>query len=335
MFLLIVLITGAAFGIYAYLNRDIESTDDAFIDAHITQIAAQVDGLVVGLDVSDNQRVHRGDLLVRLDRRDGEVKLAQARAQKATAEAQLAQNRAQLDVQSASIAQLTAQLDAAQSDAQQAREDLQRYAAVDPHAVTRQQVDTARNQARASGARMVSSQRALEAGQAQIAVLKAQVQGGEAAVAAADAQIAQAQLTLAYTEIRAPFDGYVTKRSVETGNVIKLGSSLLSLVSPEVWVTANFKETQLARIRPGQKVVIGIDALPGRRMRGHVDSVQDGTGSVFSTLPAENATGNYVKLVQRVPVKVVFEPDEAGDLRLLPGLSVVPEVDMGTKSDAP
>ena len=335
IFLLVLLIIGGGFGYYAYLNRNIESTDDAFIDTHVAQIASQVDGLVIALAVSDNQLVHKGDVLLRLDRRDGEVKLAQAQAQKSTAQAQLAQARAQLGVQSASIAQFAAQLDAAQSDAQQAREDLERYASVDPHAVTRQQVDTARNQARATGARMVSSQRALEAGQAQISVLQAQVQSGEAALAAADAQIAQAQLALTYTEIHAPFDGVVTKRSVELGNVIKIGASLLSLVSQEVWVTANFKESQLTRIRPGQKVEVGIDALPGQKLHAHIDSIQSGTGSVFSTLPAENATGNYVKLVQRVPVKIVFEPNQPVNFKLFPGLSVVPEVDVSSKSTAP
>ncbi len=323
----------SAIGIFSYVtyqNRNYESTDDAFIDTDIAQIASQVDGRVVALAVQDNQLVHKGDPLLQLDRRDGEVKLAQAQAQNATALAQLMQAQAQLAVQTATIAQFAAQLEAAQSDAQQAREDLERYASVDPHAVTRQQIDTARNQARATGARMMSGKSALDAARAQQEVLRAQVQGAEAAMAAAQAQIAQARLTLDYTEIRAPFDGRVTKRAVAVGDVIKIGASLLSLVAPELWVTANFKESQLARIHPGQPVSISVDALPDRTFKAHIDSVQAGTGAVFSALPAENATGNFVKLVQRVPVKIVFEPGQAIELVQVAGLSVVPVVDTAT-----
>ncbi len=187
IFFLIILIAGSGFAYYSYQNRHFESTDDAFIDTDVAQIAAQVDGLVVSLAVADNQFVHKGDHLLQLDRRDGEVKLAQAQAQKATAVAQLTQAKAQLDVQTATIAQFAAQLEAARSDAQQAREDLERYASVDPHAVTRQQIDTARNQARATGARMQSGKSAFDAAGAQMEVLRAQVQSGEAAVAAAEA----------------------------------------------------------------------------------------------------------------------------------------------------
>lgn len=330
----IVLIIAGTAAYMAFGGRGIESTDDAFIDGHVANVAAQIDGRVEAIDASDNQRVRKGDRLVQLDRRDGEVRLAQAQAQKASAEAQLAQVQAQLKVQAATIEQTSAQLSASQTDAEQAAQDLERFKTVDPHAITRQQFDVAQNQARATTARLQATRRGLDAARAQLAVLEAQGKSAQAAVESADAQIRQARLDLDYTEVRAPFDGLVTKRTVEVGNVIKAGTSLVSLVSEDVWVTANFKETQLARIRPGQAVSVAVDALQGKVLKAHVDSIQAGTGSVFSTLPVENATGNFVKVVQRVPVKIVFEPHQADAGMLLPGLSVVPRVDTRSPGSA-
>ena len=314
-------------GVLYWLHaRHFESTDDAFIDGHLSQMASQVSGRVLRLAVDDNQLVKKGQVLIEIDARDYDVKLDQARAQKANAQAQLEQARANVGVQQAQIDQALANVRVGESDLAQAQSDLARYRAVDPKAITRQQLDTQSSQTRSSAAKLDANRQAVAAARAQLESAKAQVQAAEASVAQQDTEIANAELQLSYTKVTAPDDGRVTKRTVEVGQYISPGQSLLAIVPNNLWVTANFKETQLTYMQEGQPVDITVDTFPDVIFHGRVDSFQKGTGSVFSSLPAENATGNYVKVVQRIPVKITFTGDERDRYRLAPGQSVTPRV---------
>lgn len=326
VFGLLLLVLAGAGGWEWYANRNLESTDDAFIDGNVSQVAPQVAGRVIAIEVRDNQEVTAGQPLVRLDPRDEQVRLDQARAQQASARAQLTQAVAQRGVQEASVKQAEAQVHVAEADLFQAQQDYNRFKAIDPHAISRQQLDNATATLRSAEARLDASRRAAAAAAAQLAVIGAQEEAARAAIRTADAAVEQAELDLSYTTVTAPRAGRVTKRSVELGNYAKAGSVLMYIVPDEVWVTANFKETQLARMHPGQAVDLRVDAYPGITFHGKVDSFQAGTGSVFSVLPAENATGNYVKVVQRLPVKIVFDDPRVKDYPLSPGMSVVPVV---------
>ena len=324
---LTVLVAAIVGGVLYWLHaRHYESTDDAFIDGYISQVAAQVPGRVLRIAVTDNQQVAAGELLLELDPRDFQVKLEQARAQRATAVAQREEARAQAAVQQAGIDQQQAQVRVAEAELNQAQQDLARYRSIDPRAIARQQLDTSSATAKASSARLDAARQAVAGGRAQLEAARAKIEAGDAGVQQADADIRNAELQLSYTSIGAPFAGRVTKRTVQPGNYVSPGQALMAVVPDILWVTANFKETQLTDMRRGQAVQISVDAFPDVPLRGHVDSVQRGTGAVFSSLPAENATGNYVKVVQRVPVKIMFEGQAARDLPLSPGMSVVPRV---------
>jgi membrane fusion protein, multidrug efflux system len=304
-----------------------ESTDDAFIDGHMVHAAPQVGGRVRRVLVTDNQPVRAGDLLVEIDPADFRVKLDQAIASRAAARGRLAQARAGLGVAEASRAQAAADVVAARADADNAAADLARYRATTSGAVSRQSVDAASTTAERMAAQLIVAQKKTAAAGAQIELARSQIAAAEADVVAAGAAVEQARLQLSYTKIRAAEAGRVTTKDVEPGNYVQIGQELLALVSDDVWVTANFKETQLAHMRPGQPVAIYVDAY-GHDFHGRVDSVQAGSGARFSLLPPENATGNYVKVVQRVPVKIVFDDPAEGGFLLGPGMSVVPEVEL-------
>jgi membrane fusion protein (multidrug efflux system) len=306
--------------------RHYESTDDAFVDGNISQVAAQVAGRVVSIHVKDNQVVQAGDVLLDLDPRDFQVKLDQAEAQRAQAEAELQQARATLLVRQADIDQAEANIRVSAADLTQQQQDLARYTSISPRAITRQTVDAANATTRAAQARLDANKHAAAGMRAQLAAAQAQIDAEQAALRTADANIANAKLQLSYTHIVAPEAGRVTKRTVELGNYVNPGQSLLAIVQPDLWVTANFKETQLTDMRAGQHVRVSVDAFPDTPLDGHVDSLQSGTGSVFSALPEENATGNYVKVVQRLPVKIIFDGDAWKKLFLAPGMSVEPRV---------
>lgn len=325
---LIVLATLIVFGVLFYLHsRHFESTDDAFIDGHMSQVSAQIGAKVTVLAVEDNQLVEKDQLLLQLDQRDYQVKLDQAAAQRAQAAAQLLQAQAGLLQQQANVDQAIAQVHVAEADLGQQQTDLARYRGIDPKAITRQQLDTSSAQTKSAAARLDASKQAVVGMQAQVEAQKAQIAAAAANVQVADATIANANLQLSYTQVRAPEAGRVTKRTVEVGNYVNPGQSLLAIVPPNFWVTANFKETQLADMRKGQPVHVTIDACSGMDFAAKVDSFQNGTGAVFSSLPAENATGNYVKVVQRLPAKIVFDapvPEDKCHLAL--GMSVFPRV---------
>ncbi len=365
---LIALATGGA--TYWWLNRGLVSTDDAFIDGDAAVLSPQVGGSVQRLLVGDNQRVRAGDLILEIDPSDYLSALASAHANLDAALASEAQARANLDLTGAStaatlaeaesgvelakssVAEAEAQLAAAVAEAERSAADAKRYAALSKSDfASRQTLDQAEATARSDADQVLADAQAVavakakigeaEAGLAQaetatqqIAVRQAELQSAGASVEAARAAVKTAELNLSYTKIFAPQDGYITKRQVNVGDVVQKNQTLATLVFGRPWVTANFKETQLDGMRPGQPVAIAIDAYPGVTFRGHVDSIQRGTGAQFSLLPPENATGNYVKVVQRVPVKIVIDAPIDGAEVLGLGMSVVPTVDTRERSAA-
>jgi membrane fusion protein, multidrug efflux system len=303
-----------------------ESTDDAFVDGYTTLLSARVPGQVQQLLVRDNQEVREGQVLIQLDPRDYEASLAQARAALASAQSEEAQARAQLGVSEARVAETSATEAATEADAQRADDDLKRYDSVEKRAVSKTVLDQITTQARSSAAQLRAARSQLAGARAGVTLSEAAVQSAAASVRVADARLRQAELNLSYTTIIAPVDARVTARTVAAGNYVQPGQGMLALVPKRVWVTANFKETQLTYMRPGQPVELHLDAYPGYTLKGHVDSLQSGTGARFSLLPPENAVGNYVKVVQRVPVKIVFDGDLPRGLDIAPGMSVVPRV---------
>jgi len=312
--------------LYWLQARHFETTDDAFIDGYISQIASQVSGRVTRIAFNDNQQVKAGQLLLELDPRDYQVKLDQANAQRMQAAAQLDQARAQLGLLQANLDQASANARVTEADLQQAQNDLARFRSVDPKAVTQQQVDTSSSTVRSAQARLDANRQAVAGVRAQITAQRASVAAAEAGVKLADVAVENAQLQLSYTHVTAPTAGQVTQRTVGPGNYVNPGQSLLAVVPSHLWVTANFKETQLALMQPGQPVRVRVDACPGLDINARIDSFQAGSGSVFSALPAENATGNYVKVVQRLPVRITFEPQDLSRCRMAPGMSASPRV---------
>lgn len=311
---------------YWFALRPYESTDDAFIDGNVIPIAPQVPGQVVRLAVDDNQKVKAGDLLVEIDPREYESRLAQAQASLLAAQTRLAQAKAQVAADQAKLEQARADVSAAETEATRAQRDLKRYESVENQAVSRSQYDLAVAQARSNTAALEAARSRSKAAEAQVGLSQSAIQTADAIIKSNEAAAYQAQLDLSYTRVAAPCDGYITHRTVESGAYVQTGQALLALVPLSVWVVANFKETQLTHMRPGQSVTIHVDAYPKHTFHGHVDSIQRGSGARFSLLPPENATGNYVKVVQRVPVKILFDDPPEPALPLGPGMSVEPKV---------
>jgi membrane fusion protein, multidrug efflux system len=303
-----------------------ESTDDAFIDGYVTLISPRVPGQVTRLLVTDNQEVKKGDVLVEIDPRDYEASLAQAQADLAAASSQANQSRAQVKVSEAKVTQAQAAVTAAEAEAQRANDDLKRYQSVESRAVSKSAFDLAQAQARSANANLEAAYSQTNAAEAEVVLSEAGVETATAAVQQAAAKLQQAELNLSYTKIIAPLDARVTARTVQPGNYVQPGQALLALVPTDVWVVANFKETQLTYMHAGQPVELSVDAYPNRKFKGRVDSLQAGTGARFSLLPPENAVGNYVKVVQRVPVKIVFDETLPTNLDIAPGMSVEPKV---------
>ena len=305
--------------------RNYESTDDAFIDSRTVQISAQVAAAIVDVPVTDNQLVDAGAELVRLDDRDYVAQRDQAQAQVKQAQASVDNLTAQIEAQQAKVDQAHKQVVQAQAALTFARQQADRYRQLaNKGSGTVEQAQQYESSLQQSDAGLAAAQANATAVEKQIGVLQAQRELAFGQLAQARATLEQAQANLSRTIITAPVAGRVTKLTAAKGGYAAVGQALMMFVPREVWVTANFKETQLDFMRPGQPVDIAIDAYPGRRFAGHVDSVQSGSGTAFSLLPAENATGNYVKIVQRVPVKITF--DKIPDVLLGPGMSVVPTV---------
>lgn len=316
-----------------FANQNLETTDDAFTEGDAVTIAPKASGYVVKLLVNDNQRVKKGDLLVEIDPSDNRAQREQAQAQLGLAVAQLHQAQAQLAL---SRVQYPAQRDQALADQAKAeanllnaQADYRRQRGVDPRATSQRNIDSASAQLRSAQAQLQSAKAQVEVASQvalQIRQQETNVEARQQQVEQAKAQLSTADLNLSYTQVRAPYDGFITKRNVQLGTLVQAGSSLFSLVSPDIWITANFKESQLERMNPGDKVEISVDAWPDMKLEGHVDSIQMGSGSRFSTFPSENATGNYVKIVQRVPVKIVIDKGLDPNHPLPLGLSVEPKV---------
>lgn len=335
--LIIVAVIVAVLAIAGFLawfaGRNEVTTDDAYTDGNVVTISPKVSGYVVALPIDDNMRVKKGDLLLRIDPRDYLAARAQAEAGLKLAKADLEAAQDALRIARvqypAQLAGARAQQQAAAAALTEARRQYAREHEVDRRATTQQSID-------ASTSQQQSADAGLKSARAQVAIaalVPEQIRLAEAAVAQrlaeekqAEAELTQANLNLGYTELRAPSDGFVTMRSVQLGDYVAPGATLLLLVTPEVWVTANFKESQLGRMRPGDRVDLRVDAYPGYRLSGHVQSIQHGSGARFSAFPAENATGNFVKIVQRVPVKIVIDRGLDPNRPLPLGLSVTPVV---------
>lgn len=318
----------AAFG-YLYLDYagHFETTDDAFVAARQFSIAPKVTGYITAVPVTDNQHVEARDVIARIDDRDYRIALAQAEAQVAASQAGIRNIDAQIDVQQSQIGASQAQVAQAQAGLVFAQQQAARYEdLLKTGAGTVQNAQQYSSQLRQQQAVLDSAQATLKVTQRQLESLKAQRESAVASLAQSEAQRDQAQLNLSYTVIRAAQAGRIVNLSGAVGQLAQPGTALTMFVPDEVWVTANFKETQLDRMRPGEPATLRIDAYPSRRnLRGVVDSVQPGSGTAFSLLPAENATGNYVKIVQRVPVKIAMDNAPA-DIALGPGMSVVPTI---------
>jgi membrane fusion protein (multidrug efflux system) len=303
-----------------------ESTDDAFIEAHVTPIASQVSGRVGQLLMDDNQEVKTGGIVVKIDPRDYQTALDLARASLETARGRLEQASAQYKVDQAKVSQEKADVIAAQAEAWRAGTDNKRYQAVGDLAASKSQIDFADARAESTFAEVDSSRSKEMAAEAQVGLDTATIQTARADIQQKEANVRQAELNLSYTDVKATEDGYITHRTVEKGAYIEPGQALLALVPKKVWVVANFKETQLTHMRPEQPVGVHVDAYPQFKFHGHVDSIQAGSGTFFSLIPPENASGNYVKVVQRVPVKIVLDDVPGSGIILGPGMSVEPEV---------
>jgi membrane fusion protein, multidrug efflux system len=322
----VVLLASAIAGGYLYLDyaRHFESTDDAFIAARQFSIAPKVSGYITAVPVTDNQHVKAGDVIARIDDRDYRTALEQAQAQVAAAQASIQNVDAQLGVQQAQINANQALLDQAQAALVFAQQQATRYQHLEQTGYgTVQNSQQYTSQLHQQQASVLSAQANLKLAQQQVEALKAQRKSAVASLAQAEAQRHQAQLNLSYTTVTAAQPGRVVNLGAAAGQFAQPGDSLSMFVPDQIWVTANFKESQLDQMRPGDPVTLKIDAYPERTIHGHLESVQPGSGTAFSLLPAQNATGNYVKIVQRVPVKIVMD-DPPTDVALGPGMSVVP-----------
>ena len=317
-----------------------ESTDDAFIEGHVVSIAPRISGQVSAVYVLDNQMVRSNDLLVEIDPADYSTTAAQKQSSADAQEANYKTMLAALDLMTVKVATAEATSDQSKSDADaaqatdaRAQADFQRSRELrKQNTISQQEFDAAQAAVSEADANLAAAKQKAIADASRINEAKAQLAATKTGVAMALALFRQAQtavqsaqLDLSYTKIFAPSDGRVTRKSVEPGDYVQTGQMLFSIVPSDVWVVANFKETQLKHMRPGQPALIEIDAL-GKSLRGHVDSVQAGSGARFSLLPPENATGNYVKVVQRVPVKILFDEPLPADHTIGPGLSVTPSV---------
>jgi membrane fusion protein, multidrug efflux system len=318
---------------YWWTTRNLESTDDAFTDGRAVTMAPQVAGEVISLDVNDNQFVKRGQAVVHIDPRQYKNSRDQAEGALASAKAQHAGQRLAAEIAKknfpAQLEQAKAQLESAKANLAKTKADYARQISLQKPATTQQDVDQAATalwqaeaQVKLAEAQVTQNSPVPQ----QIGQSEAQVRQLKGQIEQAQAQLDQAELNLSWTIVTAPQDGWITRRNVEKGNYVVAGQQIMSIVTPEVWVTANFKETQLTYMRPGQPVKIRIDAYPSLDVRGHIDSIQRGSGSKFTAFPPENATGNFVKIVQRVPVKIVIDSGIPPDIAMPLGISVVPTV---------
>jgi membrane fusion protein (multidrug efflux system) len=306
---------------------DSESTDDAYVTAHLTTVIAKVPAYVQTLHIDDNAAVKAGELLVELDPRDYAVAVEIARANLEAAVGRRKEADDRVGIADADAAQTRAELAVARANATLAEANLKRLRSVsDARAISNERLDTGIAAADASRASVAAAETKVRSALAAADLARSQVKTATAALAQARAALDQAELTLSYTRITAVESGTIGNKLVEEGNYVQPGQTLFSIVPVAPYVVANFKETQLEHMRPGQAAEVRVDAYPHLKLKGHVDSLQRGTGSVFALLPPENATGNFVKVVQRVPVKIVFDDPREAIKWISPGMSVEAEV---------
>ncbi|MFP3439013.1 HlyD family secretion protein [Pantoea sp. SIMBA_133] len=326
--LLLLVLLAMALAVWAVMTRNDHRTNDAWVNADYTIVAPKVSGYVAHIDVKDNQHVAAGERLATLDDRDYRVALESAEADLQVSEAKLLSSQAQLEQQQSVIAQQKASVAASQATAQYAGQSAERYNRLyKSGTVAADEQQKASSAQRSATATVRQSEAALAAAIKQVGVLQAAVRSSQADVAAAKANVDQARLNLSYTRIVAPVAGMVGQRTVRLGAWVSAGTRLLAVVPlQQTYITANYLETQLKDVRPGQPVRIKVDALPDQVFTGHVDSIAPATGATFSAISPDNATGNYTKIVQRLPVKIVLDKGQPNLAQLRVGMSAVPEI---------
>jgi membrane fusion protein (multidrug efflux system) len=349
LFPVIIILGAATLYFYREYKRSHISTDDAFVDGRVHVIASKIPGTVKVLYIKDNQFVKKGGLILEIDPIDYEVKVKEAQAGLETEKTRISVIRESVDTVKKQLAEIIASLEAARANVELQMANLE-LAKVNlqisefllkKEAIPKQQYDNSKTTyevavAQVKAARDMAKQieASLETQRSLIKQTESGLPTQEAQIRQRDATLKGAQLNLGYTKIYAPTDGYITKRTMEVGNQIQAGQPLMAVVplsQEDIWITANYKETDLERVKPGQKVKIKVDTYPGKVFYGKVESVQAGTGAVFSLFPPENATGNYVKIVQRIPIKIVLDQgtDPSHNLRI--GMSVVPTILVNSK----
>lgn len=321
--LILIIVVAAGFGVSWWVKGLTRiSTDNAFVESHVHMVSSRVPGVIIRVHVTDNQFVKQGDLLAELDPADYRLRVANAAAQLDLAKNDTSSIYAQVDAAKAAVNSDRARLE-------QAEQDLKRGQALFlKEVIPKEQLEKLETAHKVAVARLTETEGSVKRALALLGLSASGVQ--KAQEARKSAELEEARLNLAYTRIYAPVDGYVTRKSAESGTMIQAGQPLLALVTLEnAWVTANFKERQLAHVQPGQRVEFTVDAYPGKLFTGTVDSIMAGTGAAFSLLPPENATGNYVKVVQRIPVKIRINRDSDPEHLLRVGMSVVPTITTG------
>jgi len=331
----VALLAGASWYGWEYwtVGRYLVSTDDAYVKADNTTVAPKVSGYISEVLVGDNEQVKAGQVLARIDDRDFKVALDQARADVAAADAALASKRAQLEVQQAVIAAATATLDVDTAAETFASQENKRYTDLAKTGFGSVQNAQAAQSRDAGALAAIERDKAnLASAQKQLALLKAEIAQAAAASTRAVAIERQAELNLGYTTILAPIEGVVGNRTLRAGQFVQAGTLLMSLVpSAGAYVIANYKETQLTHVQVGQRVDIDVDMFPGNVVHGHVDSLAPASGQEFALLPPDNATGNFTKVVQRIPVKIALDGEASIELR--PGMSVIPTIQTRTRGN--
>jgi membrane fusion protein (multidrug efflux system) len=321
----IVILIGIIFGIreYIYYSKH-EDTDDAQIDGDISPVVARVGGYVDSIAFEENTHVNQGQLLVKLDDRDYKLRLEQASAAQKGAGAGVGVNQSQIPTTVANSASVRAQVESAKARLEQANKDYARYAnLVTDGSVTQQQFDQAKATRDVAQANYVAAQQQYRAAQEQLGTIRSQLKVSNTGVSQRQADVDFAKLQLSYTSIYSPASGIVSKKNVQKGQLVQAGQTLFSVVNDNsLYVTANFKETQLNNLRSGEKVDLEIDAYPDLKLQGEVYNFSPATGARFSLLPPDNATGNFVKVVQRVPVKIKIKANKDVMEKLRPGMSV-------------
>jgi membrane fusion protein (multidrug efflux system) len=327
LILLLVVPLIAGTGYWLLDRQHYETTDDAYLHSNIVLISPRVQGYVTQIAVNDNQAVKQDDVLVTIDDRDYQAKVSQAEADVSAEIAHIARLRAMKTSQQAHIETAGANIVAVQARREQIQKDLQRFNnLIERGSAARQSLDKVQAESKQAAAELRGSQASASAEHSQLATLDIEITETEARLENAQASVTLAKIDLEHTQVKAPVDGIIGNRGVQLGQLVRPGVALASLVqNSNIWVEANFKETQLQYMRLGQPVAIKVDAYPDLELTGKVDSFSPASGSEFSILPEENATGNFTKIVRRLPVKIVF--DSAENIQLLkPGLSVAVKV---------